>query len=105
MTVQEYQNRKTKKLLNILGKQKLPDKHVRRNLYAIRSSVIDSGTPLVAIYAYLYGYMQGKKAQRDVRKWNKLAIFCNMKEYASSHEGKLPETLQQLQEWVGRERG
>lgn len=100
MNIQEYQNKQTKKLIKILGKMKLPSNpHTFRNLGAIIGLCGDAGD-FIAWYAYNYGYMQGKRAERDVRKWGKTATFHNMHAYAKHHDGKLPASVQELYDWI-----
>jgi hypothetical protein len=49
--------------------------------------------------AFNFGEQRGRECERDLIKWNALATFYNMKSYAYTHDGKLPETFNDLKEW------
>lgn len=49
--------------------------------------------------AFNYGDMKGRECERDLIEWNASATFYNMKSYAKFHNGKLPETFNDLKEW------
>lgn len=50
--------------------------------------------------AFNFGKIIQKRNDRDLKKWNKLACFHNMKAYAEQHNGKLPKTYNDLMKWV-----
>lgn len=49
--------------------------------------------------AFAYGDDRGRFCERDLIKHNEFALFYSMKTYASLHNGELPKTPKDLEQW------
>lgn len=98
MSIQELGLREDKKLLDTLGKMKFPNDNILHTLGYIRSNTVD---PFISIvHVYNYGRMMGIRSERDMRKWNAMACFYNMKHYINTHNGEMPKDYASLMQWM-----
>lgn len=82
----------------IIKKMPVPNQNVIATLYYINNQSVDEA--ITAVDCYNYGYRAGIRSERDLNKWNSMSCYYNMRSYILEHNGELPKSYGDLQQWV-----
>ena len=89
-----------KQICDILGYQRMPKEN---KMFVIKRLMQNGSVLFGAVYVFNYGYIEGVRHERDLRKHTRAAVLSKV---ALFHEkyGRLPNTLEELNQGVSHER-
>ena len=96
----KFENSYDKEMLELLGKMEITKNPNYRKVIIEIPNHFGEDNLISRLVAFNYGVMIERQKERDLKKYSKLSIFQNMKAYIHSHNGCMPDTLQDLMEWA-----
>ncbi len=92
----KLRERQFKRIYDILMHKNIPNEN---KMFVIKRLMQNSSFLFGAINVFNYGYIEGVRHERDLRKHSKVVILSKVRIFYDKF-GRLPNTLEELNQWI-----